>query len=75
MASSRLSIGAIELFEVGVFDAAILHSCAAAAKRALRSDMLTYEGVDDLILKPIGIRESYACPANRPRLEIRLSRP
>ena len=58
--------------ELGILDAAMLHSCAAAANCTLPSDILSYERVDDLIVKPIDIRESYAYPANRPGLGIEL---
>ena len=46
--------------ELGILDAAMLHSCAAAVNCTLPSDILSYERVDDLIVKPIEIRESYA---------------
>ena len=58
--------------ELGILDAAMLHSCAATANCTLPSDILSYERVDDLIVKPIDIRESYAYPSNRPGLGIEL---
>ena len=58
--------------ELGILDAAMLHSCAAAANCTLPSDLLSYERVDDLIVKPIDIRDSYAYPTNRPGLGIEL---
>jgi muconate cycloisomerase len=58
--------------ELGILDAAMLHSCAAAANCTLPSDILSYERVDDLIVKPIDIRESYAYPSGRPGLGIEL---
>ena len=50
----------------------MLHSCAAAANCTLPSDILSYERVDDLIVKPIEIRESYALVSDRPGLGVEL---
>jgi muconate cycloisomerase len=58
--------------ELGILDAAMLHSCAAAANCTLPSDILSYERVDDLIVKPIDIRESYAYPSDSPGLGVEL---
>jgi L-alanine-DL-glutamate epimerase-like enolase superfamily enzyme len=58
--------------ELGIFDAAMMHSCLAAANCTLPSDILSYERVDDLIVKPIEIRESYAYPSSRPGLGVDL---
>lgn len=58
--------------ELGILDAAMLHSCAAAANCTLPSDILSYQRVDDLIVKPIDIRESYAYPSGAPGLGIEL---
>ena len=57
--------------ELGILDAVMLHSCAAA-NCTLPSDILSYERVDDVIVKPIDIRESYAYPSGRPGLGIEL---
>jgi muconate cycloisomerase len=58
--------------ELGILDAAMLHSCLAAPNCTLPSDILSYQRVDDLLVKPIDIRESYAYPANRPGLGVEL---
>ena len=58
--------------ELGVMDAAMLHSCAAARNCTLPSDLLSYQRVDDLIVKPLDIRDSYAYPSTRPGLGIDL---
>jgi muconate cycloisomerase len=58
--------------ELGIMDAAMLHSCAAARNCTLPSDLLSYQRVDDLLVKPIDIRDSYAYPSTRPGLGIDL---
>lgn len=58
--------------ELGVLDAAMLHSCAASANCTLPSDILSHQRVDDLIVHPIEIRDSYAIPSNRPGLGVDL---
>ena len=58
--------------ELGILDAAMLHSCLAAPNCTLPSDILSYERVDDLIVKPIDIRDSYAYPSDRPGLGVDL---
>jgi muconate cycloisomerase len=58
--------------ELGVLDAAMMHSVAAAPNCTLPSDILSYERVDDLIVKPIDIRASYAYPSDRPGLGVEL---
>jgi L-alanine-DL-glutamate epimerase-like enolase superfamily enzyme len=58
--------------EMGILDAAMLHSCAAAPNCTLPSDILSYERVDDLIVQPIEIRDSYAIVSDRPGLGIEL---
>jgi muconate cycloisomerase len=58
--------------ELGLLDAAMLHSCLAAANCTLPSDILSYERVDDLIVKPIDIRDSYAYPSPLPGLGVEL---
>ena len=58
--------------ELGILDAAMLHSCAAAANCVLPSDILSFQRVDDLIVKPIDIRDSYAYVSDAPGLGIEL---
>ena len=58
--------------ELGILDAAMLHSCLAAANCTLPSDILSYERVDDLIVKPIEIRDSYAFPSTLAGLGVEL---
>jgi muconate cycloisomerase len=58
--------------ELGVLDAAMLHSCAASANCTLPSDILSHQRVDDLIREPIDIRESYAYVPSRPGLGVEL---
>ena len=58
--------------ELGIKDAAMLHSCAAAANCTLPSDILSHQRVDDLILKPIPIVESYAIVPRSPGLGVEL---
>jgi L-alanine-DL-glutamate epimerase-like enolase superfamily enzyme len=49
-----------------------MHSVSAAPKCTLPSDILSYERVDDMIVKPIDIRASYAFPSDRPGLGVEL---
>lgn len=58
--------------ELGILDAAMLHSCAASPNSTLPSDILSHQRVDDLIVKPIEIRDSYAIVSDRPGLGIEL---
>jgi muconate cycloisomerase len=58
--------------ELGILDAAMMHSCAAAANCTLGSDILSYQRVDDLLVNPIDIRESYAHVPDRPGLGVEL---
>jgi muconate cycloisomerase len=58
--------------ELGILDAAMLHSCAAAPNCTLPSDILSYQRVDDLIVKPIEIRDSYAIVPDAPGLGVEL---
>jgi len=58
--------------ELGILDAAMLHSCAASPNCTLPSDILSYERVDDLIVKPIEIRDSYAIVSDQPGLGVEL---
>jgi L-alanine-DL-glutamate epimerase-like enolase superfamily enzyme len=58
--------------ELGILDAAMMHSCAAATNCSLPSDILSHQRVDDLILKPVDIRESYAIVPHSPGLGVEL---
>jgi muconate cycloisomerase len=58
--------------ELGIKDAAMVHSCAAAANCTLPSDILSHQRVDDLIVKPIQIRDSYAIVPHAPGLGVEL---
>ncbi|HZT29178.1 MAG TPA: enolase C-terminal domain-like protein [Bryobacteraceae bacterium] len=58
--------------ELGILDAAMLHSCAAAANCTLPSDILSHQRVDDLIVKPINIHDSYAIVSDAPGLGVEL---
>jgi muconate cycloisomerase len=58
--------------DMGISDASYLHSSAAAANCTLPSDILSYQRVDDLIVKPIEIRDSYAMVSDQPGLGIEL---
>lgn len=58
--------------ELGVLDAAMMHSAAASANCTLPSDILSHQRVDDLIVQPIEIRDSYAIVSDRPGLGVEL---
>ena len=58
--------------ELGILDAAMMHSCAASPNCTLPSDILSYQRVDDLIVKPIDIRDSCAMVPDRPGLGVEL---
>jgi muconate cycloisomerase len=58
--------------ELGILDAAMMHSCAAAPNCTLPSDILSHQRVDDLIVQPIDIRDSYAHVSSRPGLGVEL---
>jgi len=58
--------------ELGILDAAMMHCCAAAANCTLPSDILSHQRVDDLIVEPIDIRDSYAHVSTRPGLGVDL---
>ena len=58
--------------ELGILDAAMVHSCAAAANCTLPSDILSYQRVDDLIVEPIQIKDSYAIVPRTPGLGVEL---
>jgi len=58
--------------ELGILDAAMLHSCAAAPNCTLPSDILSHQRVDDVIARPIEIRDSFALVPDRPGLGVDL---
>jgi len=58
--------------ELGIMDTAMLHSCAASPNCTLPSDILSHQRVDDLIVEPIEIRDSYAHVSTRPGLGVEL---
>jgi muconate cycloisomerase len=58
--------------ELGILDAAMLHSCAASPNCTLPSDILSHQRVDDLIVEPIDIRDSYAHVSGRAGLGVDL---
>lgn len=58
--------------ELGIKDAAFVQSCAAAANCTLPSDILSYQRVDDLIVEPINIKDSYAIVPHTPGLGVEL---
>lgn len=58
--------------ELGIKDAAFIHSCAAAENCTLASDALSYQRVDDLLVEAIPIEASYATVPDRPGLGVEL---
>lgn len=58
--------------DMGIRDASYLHACAAASNCTYPSDILSYQRVDDLIVEPIEIRDSYAIVSDRPGLGVEL---
>ena len=58
--------------ELGIKDAAMVHSCAAAANCTLPSDILSHQRVHDLLVEPINIHSSYALVPQKPGLGIEL---
>jgi L-alanine-DL-glutamate epimerase-like enolase superfamily enzyme len=58
--------------ELGVMDAAMMHSAAAAENCTLPSDILSHQRVDDLIEPAIEIRDSFAIVPDRPGLGVEL---
>jgi muconate cycloisomerase len=57
---------------MGIRDATYLHACAAAANCTYPSDILSYQRVDDLIVEPIEIKDSYAIVSDKPGLGVEL---
>lgn len=58
--------------ELGIKDAAFVQSCAAAANCTLPSDILSHQRVDDLLVEPINIKDSYAIVPHNPGLGVEL---
>lgn len=58
--------------DLGIVDAAYLHSCAAAANCTLPSDILSFLREDDLIVRPIEIKDSWAIVPETPGLGVEL---
>ena len=58
--------------ELGIKDAAMMQSCAAAANCTLPSDILSHQRVDDLIVEPINIKDSYVIVPDTPGLGVEL---
>jgi muconate cycloisomerase len=58
--------------ELGILDAALLHCCAAAPNCTYPSDLLSYQRVDDLIVEPIRLEDSYAIVSDKPGLGVEL---
>ncbi len=58
--------------ELGILDAALLHCCAAAPNCTYPSDLLSYQRVDDLIVEPVQIEDSYAIVSDKPGLGVEL---
>ena len=58
--------------ELGVLDAAMLHACAAAPNCTYPSDILSYQRVNNMLVKPLAIRDSYAIVSDMPGLGVEL---
>ena len=58
--------------DLGIYDAAYTHSCAAAPNCTLPSDILGYLRKDDLVVTPIEIKDSYAIVPQTPGLGVEL---
>ena len=58
--------------DMGIRDATYLHACAAASNCTYPSDILSYQRVDDLIVDPIEIKDSYAVVSDKPGLGVEL---
>ena len=58
--------------ELGIKDAAMAHSCAAAANCTLPSDILSHQRVDDLIVEPLNIKDSFVIMSDKPGLGVDL---
>jgi len=58
--------------ELGILDAAMLHTCAAAPNCKYPSDILSFQRVHNLLAKPIEIRDSHAIVTEKPGLGVEL---
>ncbi len=58
--------------DCGIVDASYLHSCATAANCTIPSDILSFLREDDLIVRPIEIKNSYAIVPDDPGLGVEL---
>lgn len=58
--------------DMGIVDAAYLHSCAAAPNCTMPSDILGFLREDDMVLEPVEIKDSYAFVSDRPGLGVEL---
>ena len=58
--------------DMGIVDAAYLHSCAAAPNCTLPSDILGFLRGDDMVVNPVEIKDSYAHVSDRPGLCVEL---
>lgn len=58
--------------DMGIRDASYLHACAAASNCTYPSDILSYQRVDDLIVDPIEIKDSFAIVSDKPGLGVEL---
>ncbi len=58
--------------DCGIVDASYLHSCAAAPNCTIPSDILSFLREDDLIVRPIEIKDSYAIVPDDPGLGVEL---
>ena len=57
---------------VNVVDASLLHACAAAPNCTYPSDILSYERVNNLLVKPLDRRGSYYIVPDTPGLGVEL---
>ena len=58
--------------DLGIKDAAYVQASAAAANCTLPSDILSHHRVDDLLVEPINIKDSYAIVPHTPGLGVEL---
>ena len=58
--------------ELGVLDAAMLHACAAAPNCTYPSDILSFERVNNLLVKPLEREGSYYIVSDKPGLGVEL---
>lgn len=58
--------------ELGVLDAALLHACAAAPNCTYPSDILSFERVNNLLVKPLERQGTYYVVSDNPGLGVEL---